>query len=87
MFQSDLQIRIFEEDFQVEINPPMAEGAKLPESIMSGFMVYPFRLSLIFADKSDSVFEWWVSRQTYDEKPKEDIKDWVNIMMILDQGQ
>jgi hypothetical protein len=39
-----LTFRIFEEDFPVEINPPMAEGARLPESIMSGFMVYPFRI-------------------------------------------
>ncbi len=56
----------------------MANGAKLPESIMSGFMVYPFRLSLLFAEKSDSIFEWWVSHKTYEEKPNEEIKDWVS---------
>ena len=61
----------------------MADGARLPESIMSGFMVYPFRINLHFADKSDSVFEWWVSQQTYDEKPKEDIKDWVKNKTIF----
>ena len=56
----------------------MVEGAKLPDSIMSGFMVYPYRISFLFAEKSDSTFEWWVSKKTFDEKPKEDVKDWVN---------
>lgn len=77
LFQSDLQIRIFEEDFEVKINPPMVDTIKLPESIMSGFMVYPYKINLHFANKLDSRFEWWVSEATFNEKPKQETKDWV----------
>ena len=62
----------------MEINPPMAEGARLPDSIMSGFMVYPFRINLFFAEKSDSKFVWFVSKERFGEKPKQDVKDWVS---------
>lgn len=55
----------------------MAEGVRLPDSIMSGFMVYPFRITLLFAEKSDSKFEWFVSTETFADKPKQDVKDWV----------
>ena len=56
----------------------MAEGARLPDSIMSGFMVYPFRINLFFAEKSDSKFVWFVSKERFGEKPKLDVKDWVS---------
>jgi hypothetical protein len=37
--------------------------------------------SFLFAEKSDSKFEWWVSRQMFEEKPKQDITDWVSLFV------
>jgi 2',5'-phosphodiesterase len=78
-----LTFRIFDDDFPVEINPPIAENARLPDSIMSGFMVYPFRINLFFAEKSDSKFEWFVSKETFGEKPSQGVKDWVSATILL----
>jgi len=52
--QPSLKLRIFEENFDVEINPPLVEVLKLPNSIMAGFFVYPTKLKLQFANVDES---------------------------------
>ncbi len=60
--------------FSIDIDPPICESAKLPQTIMAGFMVYPFKVVLSNAETKDSKFLWLVSDPDVDksflESPK-----------------
>ena len=69
--QKDLQMEIFNVPFDIEVNPPFIQKVKLPDVIMSGYLIYPFKLEINNGDNDDSVFEWFVS-DIYDGKKNTD---------------
>ena len=74
VFEPETKFDICGECYQIDINPPLVENATLPKTIMTGFMVYPYKLKLESANRSDSVYEWFVSDEIYvNEKKQDDI--------------
>lgn len=65
LLKSETEFGIGDEIFKIDINPPLVESAALPNKIMYGFMVYPYKLKLESAVKSDSKYEWFVSDEVY----------------------
>ena len=61
LMQNGLEMTIFEANFEIEVNPPMVLNVKLPESVMSGYLVYPFKMEFEYANQKDSNFTWCVS--------------------------
>lgn len=61
LLDPSVEIEVLGERFRVDVDPPMAESGKLPDTIMSGFPVYPLRLNFVNSAQEDSTFEWWVS--------------------------
>ena len=59
--QNGLTLQIFSSIFDIDINPPLIQDVKLPETIMSGFPVYPLKLAMLFAREESSIFKWFVS--------------------------
>ena len=47
--------------FSLAVNPPLVDSIKLQGKAMAGFLVYPHKVSLMFADESKTLFEWFVS--------------------------
>ena len=61
LIQTGLKMDIFSVIFHVDINPPIINSAKLPETILAGFMIYPIKLEFEFANKDHSIYSWYVS--------------------------
>lgn len=61
LFTPGIVVKIASQEFRVKVNPPLVENAKLADTLMAGFPTYPFKLNLVFANQTDSVFEWYVS--------------------------
>ena len=47
--------------FSLAVNPPLVDSIKLQGKAMAGFLVYPHKVSLMFADEGKTLFEWFVS--------------------------
>ena len=43
------------------MNPPLVESIKLQGKTMAGFLVYPRKVALMFADEERTLYEWFVS--------------------------
>jgi hypothetical protein len=54
IFTSDLRLHVLGQEFVVRHNPPMVERMSLPDQMMSGFLVYPKKLQLQFAERDHS---------------------------------
>ena len=66
--QHNLKMSIFDSHYEIEINPPLVENVKLPDVMMSGFLIYPAKLSFEFAQETESIFEWFVSAEKVPEE-------------------
>ena len=56
-----IQIDICSMPFEIDVNPPKVQNVKLPDSVIAGYLVYPFKLSFEFASQDDCVYDWFVS--------------------------
>ena len=61
LMQNGLKMDIFSASFDIYVNPPMVQNAKLSDVIFAGFMIYPFKLDVIFGNRNDSIFTWYVT--------------------------
>ena len=43
------------------MNPPLVESIKLQGRAMAGFLAYPRKVALMFADEERTLYEWFVS--------------------------
>ena len=59
--QDGLQMNILNIAFDIILDPPMVLNVKLPDTILAGFLVYPFKLELSNAEQSNCDFLWYVS--------------------------
>ena len=59
----DITMEVLGQKFSIDFNPPLVTELKLQDQIMAGFMVYPYKISLQFADLDSSTFEWFVNDQ------------------------
>ena len=59
--QNGLKMDIFSVTFDIYVNPPMVQNAKLSDVILAGYMIYPFKLDVIFGNRNESIFTWYVS--------------------------
>ena len=71
LFEPNAEFSVIGEKFTIDIDPPLVEGAKLPNTLMSGFMVYPVKFKLESAHKFDSHYEWFVSRELFNNQEKD----------------
>jgi 2',5'-phosphodiesterase len=74
LFRDGLQMKILSAVFDVEVNPPIMLNARLPDTIMAGFIVYPFKQSLTFANIADSEYVWYVSEPNLESNKVESPK-------------
>ena len=70
--QEGLQVKILSEVFDIVVDPPMVLALKLPETILAGFFVYPFKIELSFAEQKDCVFSWYVSEPDFEPSDAND---------------
>ena len=56
-----VQLEILSLAFDIDVNPPMVQNVKLADTILAGYLAYPFKLSLEFACLDDCDFNWFVS--------------------------
>ena len=59
--QDGLQMNILNIAFDIVLDPPMVLNVKLPDTILAGFLMYPFKLELSNAEQSNCDFLWYVS--------------------------
>ena len=56
-----IQIDILSIPFEIDVNPPLVQNVKLPEIAIAGYLIYPLKLSIEFANQQDCEFDWFVS--------------------------
>ena len=56
-----IQLEILSLAYDIDVNPPMVLNVKLADTILAGYLAYPFKLSLDFACNEDCDFDWYVS--------------------------
>jgi 2',5'-phosphodiesterase len=64
LFDTGLCLQILDTQFTVILNAPWVTLITLPSSIMAGFPVYPLKLEVLFADKSDCSLCWYKNTST-----------------------
>jgi 2',5'-phosphodiesterase len=75
LFDSGLCLKVLDTKFSVILNPPWVTLIRLPSNIMAGFPVYPLKLEVLFADKSECRFLWYKNAST--NHGKKIPEDWV----------
>ena len=65
LFDRGVEFGIIGERFKIDVDPPQVENAKLPSTIMAGFVLYPYKLKFECASKIDSGYEWFVSDKVF----------------------
>ena len=68
LFTENLRLSIEENEFPVIINPPLVRELKISENILTGLMLWPYSLTLDFADESKTRLEWFVSEKLDEDK-------------------
>jgi 2',5'-phosphodiesterase len=68
LFDSGLCLLLLDAEYSVILNAPWVTLITLPSSIMAGFPVYPLKLEVLFADKSDCTFCWYKNIHTSTDK-------------------
>ena len=61
LLDPEVYLKIFDEKYVVEHNPPLVETVKLTDVIMAGMTIYPQRLDIQYGNIDDSKFEWYVT--------------------------
>lgn len=56
-----LKLQVIDKSFDIVLNQPWVIGLQLPSSIMSGYLVYPLKLDLQFAQREHSLGQWYKS--------------------------
>ena len=56
-----VELNILSVPFEIDVNPPTVQSVKLADNVLSGYLIYPFKLSLDFANEHESEFNWFVS--------------------------
>lgn len=74
---SDFILKILEHDYRILYNWPSVSTISLPNSILAGFYVYPSKLELLYADKTESDFIWFKGKVPASKK--EDQIEWEEI--------
>jgi 2',5'-phosphodiesterase len=77
LFDNGLCLQVLDTQFSVILNAPWITLITLPSSIMAGFPVYPLKLEVLFADKSDCSFCWYKNTSTITGKKVP--ADWVEV--------
>jgi 2',5'-phosphodiesterase len=77
LFDSGLCLQILDTKFSVILNAPWVTLIRLPSNIMAGFPVYPLKLEVLFADKSECNFIWY--KNTSINQGKKIPEDWVEV--------
>lgn len=77
LFDSGLCLQILDTKFSVILNAPWVSLITLPSNIMAGFPVYPLKLEVLFADKSECKFFWY--KNTGTSRGKKMPEDWVEV--------
>ncbi|TRY68862.1 hypothetical protein TCAL_05072 [Tigriopus californicus] len=62
---NEVVMNLMGHEYLVDVNPPMVESARLQDQIMSGFLVYPYKLKVNFSDLSLSTFSWFASVEKF----------------------
>lgn len=73
----DFQLQVLESQYTILYNHPCINTILLPSSILAGFYVYPSKLELQYADKSESEFTWFKGK--IPESKKEEQIEWHEI--------
>ena len=71
--QKGLEMSILKVPFEIEINPPLIQSVKLPDTVMAGYLVYPFKMIFEYASQTDSIFDWYVSEPNIESKKKDSL--------------
>jgi 2',5'-phosphodiesterase len=77
LFDSGLCLQILDNKFAVILNAPWVTSIRLPSNIMARFPVYPLKLEVLFADKSECRFFWYKNTST--SHGKKIPEDWVEV--------
>lgn len=91
-FNSNVILKVLEQEYNIVINSPWVDGVTLPSSILANFPVYPSKFETVFTEKDLSEFIWYKSENKVDWKqigsgfvfmPKnEDINSYLKINCI-----
>lgn len=54
-----LKLQIYDQVYEAVFNVPWVVSINLPQSILAGFPIYPENLIMQYADKEQSVFNWY----------------------------
>ncbi len=68
LFTSGLQLDVLGQRFLIDRNPPTVERLELPDQVMAGFVTYPRKMVLQFADRESTRFQWHTSQQQFGEE-------------------
>ncbi|ALC43591.1 CG31759 [Drosophila busckii] len=54
-----LKLQVIDKTFEIVLNQPWIAALQLPNSMMAGYLVYPFKLDLLFASREHCRGEWY----------------------------
>ncbi|KAG5683242.1 hypothetical protein PVAND_012535 [Polypedilum vanderplanki] len=66
--ESQFQLVLQDDIFQIKFNSPWISNLSLPTSILAGFYVYPAKLDLEFTDRHSSEFIWYRGKMPKSQK-------------------
>lgn len=75
--KEEMFLKIIDRNFKVVFNSPWVSQITLPTSILAGFLVYPSKLELQFAEKADCTFKWYCGQPT--KSKQDDDIEWKEI--------
>lgn len=68
LFTENLKLSVEGKEFPVKVNPPLVRELKISENILTDLMLWPYCLTLDFADESKTRLEWFVSEKLDEDK-------------------
>ena len=68
LFKENLRLSVGGKEFPVKVNPPLVRELKISENILTDLMLWPYSLTLDFADESKTKLEWFVSEKLDEDK-------------------
>lgn len=54
-----LKLQVIDKSFDIVLNQPWILGLQLPSSIMAGYLVYPMKLDMQFAQREHTLGQWY----------------------------
>jgi len=70
ILHDNLKLHIDNLVFPIKVNPPLVRELKISDTVMTGFMIYPYSLILDFADSEKTKIEWFVSQKINESENK-----------------